>query len=106
MSLEDYLTYFYRITTCFVSLAKVHGHIVLESDRTHSVMVGFTVRTQGDYFLSMYQENRRKYQQSSNYKLSKSRLFLARVVGGRVEAIASKACIAEHLHLETTLEPG
>lgn len=99
MSMSDFLVYFYRITVCYVSLGKVHSHIKLESDRTHSVMVAFTVKTRGDYFISLYQENRRKYQQSSNYKLSKSRLFLARSVGGHIEAIASKACMSENLHL-------
>lgn len=99
MSLEDYMVYFSRITVCFVSLGKTHGHIALSTDRSHSAMVSFSVKTEGDYFFSIYQESRRKYKQSANYKLSKSRLFLAKYTGGKVEAVASKACISENLNL-------
>jgi hypothetical protein len=100
------MIYFYRITVCFVSLGKTHGHIKLTSGRTQSVMVAFSVKTAGDYFFSIYQESRRKYKHSANYKLSKSRLFLGRIAGGKVEGIASKACFSENLSLETTLVPG
>ena len=100
------MTYFDRLTVCFVSLGKVNSTIKLTSNRQHSVMVSFNVKSTGDYFFSIYQENRRKYKSSGNYDLSKSRFFLGKLVKGCIEAVSSKSCIKSNLHVESTLDPG
>lgn len=55
MNIEDFMTYYDKLTFCFVSLGKVNSHIRLESNRQHSVMVAFSIKTGGEYFFSIYQ---------------------------------------------------
>lgn len=78
MDISDFETCFDQPTICQITDGYVNSTITINSDRQHSVMVEFAVRSKGKFFLSMYQESKRKYKASGNYELSKSRLFLAR----------------------------
>lgn len=81
---ETFRNFFGQATTCCINPIYVNSHIRIYAGRTHSHMLEFTVKKEGTYFLSLYQDSKRKFAQSHNYEKSKARMFVAFVRDGRL----------------------
>ena len=58
------------------------------------------VAKKGTYTISVYQESKRKYQNSTNYELSESRLIIARIgTAGDYSYVKSGNKQSSNLHL-------
>lgn len=80
ISYEDFVIYFDNINISKLNLGYTHTWVTNEGNRYEFYENRLTVKDPGDYYFTVYQENPRRHRQSgSNYKKSKSYLFLAKI---------------------------
>jgi|JI6StandDraft_1071083.scaffolds.fasta_scaffold18456_2 hypothetical protein len=103
---ETLRNFFSQATTCYINPSYVNSNIRVFAGRTHSHMLEFVCKKEGTYYLSLYQDSKRKFSQSHNYEKSKARMFVASVHEGRLEALHSKAVDNGDLHQEFVLKAG
>lgn len=114
ISLADFVMYFDHINISKVNLGFRNSHVTNEGNRFNFYSNKVVIKSKGDYFFTLYQENPRKYKNSTGViQKSKSWLFLGRIhqftEDGEIAAIKSIASSATNLKdntVETTLEPG
>lgn len=106
--------YFDHINISKVNLGYRNSHVTNEGSRYSFCLNKVVIKTRGDYYFTLYQENPRKYKNSAGIlQKSKSWMFIGEVQSftstGSVENVRSLACSAMNYKdntIETTMEPG
>jgi hypothetical protein len=106
MSFADFVIYFDHINICQMNLSFKNSCINVTSNRYDFNQVTFNVQESGDYYFTIYQENPRKYKNSTVYHKSKSWCFLCQLVNGKIQAIGSSAVDLRDNTIEATLQKG
>lgn len=100
MPWEQFEKYFGSITVCRI-VPNSHSSCFRSNNRRHkSNYLRMSIRKKGEYTISIYQESKRKYQNTLNYELSESRLIILKVDNsGNFEYIESSTKQSSNLHL-------
>ena len=113
MSLGDFIMYFDHINISKVNLGYRNSYVTNEASRYSFYQNKVIVKSKGDYYFTLYQENPRKYRSSGSFEKSKSWMFLAKIDSftesgsiSKLTAIASSTSSHRDNTIETTLEPG
>ena len=67
IELNDFIVYFDYINICQVNLANRNSWVAIHSNRYEFYETRFTIKTKGDYFFTLYQENPRKFKNIAAY---------------------------------------
>jgi hypothetical protein len=77
MSWKDYRKYFGYVQICKLEPLYVHDSIRVKTNKKKSAYFQMKVDNPGDYFLSIYQANKRKMcQKYANYAYSQARIII------------------------------
>ena len=103
--------YFDHINISKVNLGFRNSHVTNEGNRFSFYQNRLIIKSKGDYFFTLYQENPRKYKNSAGViQKSKSWLFLAQIQKysedgkiANIQSIASSGKIFKDNTIETTL---
>jgi hypothetical protein len=109
MSIKDFLMYFGTFNICKVNPYYVHTSFQSIFEQRKSSYIKMNVTEQGEYQLSLYQENDRKMKQVyKNYEHSKSRIIVMKLESkGTMSYLTSAQEIAsESCSVGISLQPG
>ena len=95
---------------CSMIPSYVNNSLRIKVKRHKSTYIEMKVEVAGTYTVSLYQESKRKYKHSQNYKLSESRLVIMKEIvkktGSDLEYITSGNKATSNVHLTNYLEAG
>lgn len=91
MSWKDFQIYFGEIVVCKLNPTFLHSSIHIKTERKKSGYLLMKVKTAGQYILSVYQENKRKFlNKYANYEYSPARIIILKKEGKTLHYISSK----------------
>lgn len=106
MELDDMVKYFSNIQIGFFNTKFNYHSESFTTEKTHALYFLVNIKEDGEYYISVHQENARHYKNTKNFQYSPIKMLLARKTGNDYELVQAKHEASSSVFVGELLEAG